>query len=65
MRTRYIHQVTAAALYVLMKEAFDDFISENSPLDNEQGRQCLTFAEWAHQRASKYPQFDFWLKAME
>lgn len=58
-RTRYAHQVTAAALYMLQKRAYSTYQSEASFDDNVQ-----SFDEWVDDRRNKYPQFRFWHTAM-
>ena len=53
-RTRYAHQVTAAALYMLQKSAYEAYANtdhgENVPLE---------FSQWNEAQASLHPQFKF------
>lgn len=48
------HQITACTLYKLMKEACQDYCTEESE------RFTLTFEEWCDQRLTESPQFQFW-----
>ena len=54
-RTRYAHQVTAAALFVLQKRAFNNSQDDVSTAD---------FDGWCR-RMSKHPQFHFWTTTLE
>ena len=54
-RARYSHQVTAAALFVLMKRAFN---SSNEDVSTDD------FNDWC-KRQSKHPQFQFWSITLE
>lgn len=53
-RTRFAHQVTACALYKLMKEAYQKYCTD---ADNDT-RQ--TFDEWCDSQLQRSPQFQFW-----
>jgi len=53
-RTRLAHQITACTLYKFMKEACQDYCTEESE------RFTLTFKEWCDQRLTESPQFQFW-----
>jgi hypothetical protein len=59
-RTRHAHQVTASALYRLMKGAYNQFINT---LD--QGTDLPTFDAWRAQREAEAPQFQFWSITMD
>lgn len=59
MRTRYIHQVTVSALYILLKRAYNTCIASQG-LEN-----TVALEEWAQDVSSAHPQADFWLKALE
>jgi hypothetical protein len=55
-RTRHAHQITAAALSILLTKAYErykqDLLEENeAPLEKD---------EWCEQRMSNCPQFQFW-----
>ena len=53
-RTRQAHQITACGLYLLMKEAYQDFCSADS------GQSALSFEDWCQKRKVESPQFEFW-----
>ena len=53
-RTRQAHQITACGLYLLMKEAYQDYCSSDS------GRSALSFEDWCQKRKVESPQFEFW-----
>ena len=53
-RTRYSHQVTLAALHVLMKKAYEDHL-----LDNDGD-----FEEWKGKKENAHPQFKYWSMVM-
>ena len=60
-RTRYMHQVSVAAIYTLVKRAYDRHISKA----NEENTHVLTFSNWLMQLQEEQPQADFWFKSME
>ena len=51
-RTRRAHQVTASSLFLLMKEAYDEYARD--------ANEVLAFKEWCDMKASACPQFLFW-----
>ena len=53
-RGQWAHQVTAAALYILLHKTYNEY-KINTP-DNEQNN----FDDWCKQCASEYPQFNYW-----
>ncbi|XP_063543982.1 uncharacterized protein LOC134754187 isoform X2 [Cydia strobilella] len=55
-RTRYAHQVTAAALYYLQKEAYQAQLDVG---DEAQG-PLITFGEWRLEKCASTPQFKYW-----
>ena len=57
-RSRYVHQVFAAALYALQRNSFNRFCNTH-PAEN------LSFDDWSKQRYDKYPQFKFWAMTLE
>ncbi len=50
-RTRQAHQITASSIYILMKEAYQDYCSESK----ESGRSTLTFEDLCDRRKSTVP----------
>lgn len=52
-RTRHAHQVTASALYILLRQAFEKH-QDSNPDDK------LSFEEWQSEMASSQPQFAYW-----
>lgn len=65
-RTRYIHQVSVAALYILMKKAYDQFIEKVTNDDSELNYLISKpFDEWLKELCASQPQAEFWLKSME
>ncbi|XP_048003917.1 uncharacterized protein LOC125240114 [Leguminivora glycinivorella] len=56
VRTRYAHQVTAAALYALQKKAYQAEINDN----DAQSGNFLTFEEWHSKKCVEIPQFKYW-----
>ena len=66
-RTRYVHQVSASALYVLMKKAYTaytEMMQDGDPRSSSADGPP-TIQEWIQQKCLKQPQADFWFKAME
>ena len=63
-RTRYMHQVSVAALYMLMRKAYDQYVERTTNNDN-----CdlvtLPFDVWLKQLCVEQPQADYWFKSME
>ena len=57
-RTRHAHQVTGAALYILLRQAYQKHKDAN-PDDR------LTFEEWRSHMASSQPQFAYWSLVLE
>ena len=55
-RTRRAHQVTAAALYILQRSAYDQYSTTNTEDDEYPG----SFEDWCSQREQSYPQFQYW-----
>ena len=56
-RARHAHQVTAAALYILQRQAFDKYA------ENPEHR--LSFVQWKSERANRHPQFAYWALVLE
>ncbi|KAL7395746.1 hypothetical protein ABVT39_022389 [Epinephelus coioides] len=65
-RTRYMHQVSVATLYVLMKTAYDQYM-EKATNDNVEASNLIPqpFDEWLKMLCASQPQADFWFKSME
>ena len=61
MRTRRVHQVTLAALYILKHRAYDDYCL----LCARERRNVLGFMEWCDEREDVCPQFRYWAIAMK
>ncbi len=68
-RTRYMHQVSVAALYILIKMAYERYVDEATTDDDPDGDSNdptpLPFDEWRKQLCIKQPQADYWFKSME
>ena len=54
-RTRHAHQVTAAALYVLMDKAYKAYTG-----DVDEGEEPKSFRDWRKQAELESPQFHYW-----
>ena len=57
-RTRHAHHITACALYILLKKAYDAYVANNS--DSAQG-----FSSWIEHRKAESPQFMYWCTNLE
>ena len=53
-RGQWAHQITAAALFTLLSQAFADY-HRNTPADEQ-----MHFDQWCKQMASEHPQFNYW-----
>ena len=60
-RTRRAHQVTAAALFTLQKNAYNHYIDQLGDTGIEQ----LEFDDWCQQKAETCPQFHYWATVLE
>ena len=60
MRTRKAHQITAAALYILQRCAYDHYT--HTSVGN--GQPPLDFEAWCDERKRSCPQFQYWATAM-
>ena len=58
-RGQRAHQVTAAALFILLHRSYADY--QLDPPDDEQ----LHYDEWCKQMAAEPPQFDYWFKVLQ
>ena len=58
-RTRHAHQVTAAALFILQKHAYEDYKTAASTDD------MLDFDGWCLQQQQAIPQFKYWSLTLE
>eukprot|EP00794_Sanderia_malayensis_P001481 gene1481-1638_t len=59
-RTRRAHQITAAALHILMKKAYDECSKSN-----ENNSTVEPFGDWKDERMKKCPQFLYWATVLE
>ena len=65
-RTRYMHQVSVAALYSLMKNAYNNYVEKVATDDNGQNQNIpLSCDDWIKELCTSQPQADFWFKSME
>ena len=71
-RTRYMHQVSVAALYILIETAYEQYV--NTATTAEDGLSGdgdsddftpLPFEEWLKQLCEQQPQAEYWFKSME
>ena len=60
-RTRYIHQVSVAALYSLLTKAYESHVYQ-AMIDE---RAALPYQTWLAQLRRDQPQAEFWFKSME
>lgn len=51
-KTRYAHQVTAATLNILMRKAYQDYISSDENHED--------FKIWKEKKEGEFPQFQYW-----
>ncbi len=58
-RGQWAHQITAAALFVLLHRSYDEY-QKITPEDEQ--RQ---FDEWCIEMASEHPQFDYWFRVWQ
>ena len=64
-RTRYMHQVSVAAIYKLLSDAFVCYVNEFEG-DNASANQVpLSFQDWLSRLRKEKPQAEYWFKAME
>ena len=60
-KTRHVHQVTAASLFALLQQAYnEDYMSDDLDL----GQPKLTFDEWCIQWANTSVHFNYWHKTL-
>ena len=59
-RTRYTHQVTAAALYILQTRAYQQYLTQMPDGDN-----AISFEEWCIVQCAEQPQFKYWKWTMQ
>lgn len=60
-RTRRVHQVTVAALYMLQHQAYSSYCQSCT----RDGQPALAFKEWCQQKEEVCPQFQYWATVME
>ena len=58
-RTRHAHQVTACALYIILKKAYDRYVANNSEESTD------TFSAWCERQKTGSPQFMYWHTSLE
>ena len=63
-RTGYMHQVSVAAFYMLMRKAYDQYVERTTNNDNGD-LVTLPFDVWLKQLCVEQPQADYWFKSME
>ena len=63
-RTRYMHQVSALTLYLLLNQAYDHYIT-STPTTDDPNDIPLTFDAWVNRQKQKEPQFMYWHRGME
>lgn len=59
-RSRYVHQVTAATLYLLQVSAYEKYQESLSPDDEN-----MDFTSWCNARTKQSPQFQYWTTVLE
>lgn len=59
-RTRHAHQVTASSLYILLNNAYIQYLEGTQITD-----QVLLMDEWCVRRQQESPQFFFWYTALQ
>ena len=59
-KTRHAHQVSAAALYLLLRRAYDRYCQEHRDHDDE----LLQFEDWSEKIELEKPQFKYWSLAL-
>lgn len=59
-RSRYVHQVTAAALHLLQVSAFQMYIESLAQED-----QQMDFKSWSSNKTVQIPQFQYWALVLE
>ena len=71
-RTRYVHQVSVAALYTLARKAYGNYVErvtvgngDGTTIDVTHPTIPLPFDDWLKQQCSSQPQADFWFKSLE
>ena len=57
-RSRYAHQVSACALYILQKKAYKKYTESRSSCD-------VDFSTWVQKKRDDHPQFQFWATVLE
>lgn len=59
-RTRRAHQVTASSLYILLNQAYGNYVAKRA--ENE---SLLPFEDWCNKRSNDSPQFKFWFMILQ
>ena len=55
-RTRHAHQITACALFILMKRAYEQYLKSKE----ENNNQLQSFEDWRNRRITETPLFQYW-----
>ncbi|KAI8503415.1 hypothetical protein Bbelb_192360 [Branchiostoma belcheri] len=58
-RTRHAHQVTACVLYLLLRKAYDEYVTTTTY------GPPMSFDVWCIQRKAEHPQFMYWYTTLE
>ena len=59
-RTRRIHKITAAALYIMRHLAYQKYLRALT-----EDQQPFQFKEWKEDMSSKHPQFLYWSRVLQ
>ena len=58
-RTRRAHQVTAASLYLLQRDAYDEYVKKVTHGEPK------SFEDWKEDMSKDHPQFPYWARVLE
>ena len=56
-RSRYAHQVSACALYILQRKAYKEYTASRDSSD-------IDFETWIQDKSEHHPQFQFWARVL-
>ena len=59
-KTRHADQATAAAVHVLLHQAYDEYVSQTQ----DDGTCAMAFEEWCAAQAQQSVHFDYWMKTL-
>ena len=57
-RSRYAHQVSACALYILQRKAYKEYTASRESSD-------IAFETWVKEKSDDHPHFQFWATVLE